>query len=224
MPTASTPQAEAERRSKISAALKGVPKGPRRPWNAEARARKSQSVRDYWADLTPEQKEEVGSKISGSLMEPTIARERGQKVCRKCRQSLSTEAFPKDSRNRDGSSGRCRQCLTEASQQWALQHPETIRAYRHNRYNIQFQELWTKQEGLCALCGGAMLLTGKGSKSVVIDHDHTCCPGNRASCCGSCVRGLLHSKCNLLLGLVEHNQPLLKQAQAYLARSTGRLS
>lgn len=223
MPAASTLQAEAERRSKISAALKGVPKGPRLPWNAEARARKAQSTRDRWAALGSEQKEELCSKISAARMAATVAEDAGTKVCRKCRQSLPTEAFPEDARNRDGLFGRCRQCLKEASQEWASEHPEAIHRYRRNRYNVQFQDLWAKQKGLCALCGDPMVLTGKGAKSVVIDHDHACCPGSRGRSCGSCVRGLLHSKCNMLLGVVENNRDLLKAAEQYLVRSGGAL-
>lgn len=40
-----------------------------------------------------------------------------------------------------------------------------------------------------------------GSTGAVIDHDHACCTGQHS--CGRCIRGLLHGRCNLVVGQVE---------------------
>jgi hypothetical protein len=40
-----------------------------------------------------------------------------------------------------------------------------------------------------------------------VDHDHKCCAGRRS--CGKCVRGLLCSRCNTVLGLLEEDPNLL---------------
>lgn len=69
---------------------------------------------------------------------------------------------------------------------------------------------------LCAVCGEPMLPKGKDALSVVVDHDHGCCPPNRS--CGHCVRGLIHQRCNSILGSSEDNLKLLDAAIAYLKR------
>ena len=53
---------------------------------------------------------------------------------------------------------------------------------------------------------------------IFIDHDHACCPDEKASC-GKCVRGLLSLSCNTTLGLIERK---LEMAQAYLHDPPGQ--
>lgn len=65
--------------------------------------------------------------------------------------------------------------------------------------------LWNAQDGRCYLCSGEMekpdgpRSVGIGSATVVIDHDHSCCPPNKT--CRICRRGLAHSLCNQTIGL-----------------------
>ena len=49
---------------------------------------------------------------------------------------------------------------------------------------------------------------------ICVDHDHSCCPDEKASC-GRCVRGLLCLACNTALGHIERKYEL---ARTYLAR------
>lgn len=49
-----------------------------------------------------------------------------------------------------------------------------------------------------------------------IDHDHTCCPPGRMGC-KLCVRGLLCSRCNFALGLMDDDTAKLQAAIDYLA-------
>ena len=65
-------------------------------------------------------------------------------------------------------------------------------AWRFNIGPLQMVELLS--DWRCGICGGT---TGRPS----IDHDHSCCPGNNS--CGKCIRGVLCSACNILLGKYE---------------------
>jgi hypothetical protein len=66
----------------------------------------------------------------------------------------------------------------------------------------------------------------------VVDHDHACCPplfrrdrkrpddGLRRGTCGKCTRGLMHTRCNFLVGVVEANPDVIQPTgwvQKYLA-------
>lgn len=74
----------------------------------------------------------------------------------------------------------------------------------------QYEAMEAAQGGVCAICGGLNL----NGRRLSIDHDHSCCPGNRS--CGECVRGLLCSKCNFILGNADDNAERLRAAASYL--------
>lgn len=76
----------------------------------------------------------------------------------------------------------------------------------HARYGLtpfQFYALWQNQKGRCKLCGMQGVLPAKWDKAtkLVVDHDHSCCPGRET--CGKCIRGLICDTCNLILGHYE---------------------
>jgi recombination endonuclease VII len=78
----------------------------------------------------------------------------------------------------------------------------TYRRYRLKyRFNLTVEDvirMLKKQKNRCKLCRRVFGV-------FVIDHDHGCCPtprnGNRKSC-GKCVRGLLCTPCNAMLGQI----------------------
>lgn len=65
-------------------------------------------------------------------------------------------------------------------------------------------ELIKKQKGFCP-CGRRLCK----KYGVCIDHDHQCCLGSKT--CGKCIRGVLCSRCNLVLGLLYEDERLLPQ-------------
>ena len=79
----------------------------------------------------------------------------------------------------------------------------------------------------CEICGLDLrqLRTdsrGRSRYSYAVDHDHSCCPGNKS--CGKCLGGLLCQKCNVALGYLGDDPKRVMAAARYLARSrTGSL-
>lgn len=63
----------------------------------------------------------------------------------------------------------------------------------------------------CESCGDA-----GNADSLVIDHDHSCCPGERS--CASCVRGLLCNGCNSALGMLRDSRSRAEALAAYAGR------
>lgn len=85
--------------------------------------------------------------------------------------------------------------------------------YLKKTYNItpeQYWALYEAQGGLCALCRRA---SGK-TKKLAVDHDHACCPGPTS--CGRCVRGLLCSADNKILGHARDERLFFMRAWLYL--------
>jgi len=86
--------------------------------------------------------------------------------------------------------------------------------FAHKRWRWQYRisredvnRLLQSQAGRCACCGEPLVY-------MTIDHDHACCPGDRA--CGACVRGLLCRRCNTLLGMAGDSVRVLSNALSYL--------
>jgi hypothetical protein len=74
-----------------------------------------------------------------------------------------------------------------------------------------YARLLKEQDGHCATCP---CTPEENGKALAVDHDHNCCPGKRS--CGKCIRGLLCTRCNKVLGLVYDDQNLVQQLLNYL--------
>lgn len=137
----------------------------------------------------------------------------GPWVCFQCKEILPLSEFPTYAN--DGHV--CHRCLR-------LSRVE--RTYGISRE--QFLELFEAQEGKCARCRKeewrAHPKTGR-VYDLSVDHDHSCCPGKKS--CGKCVRGLLCSRCNNMLGHFEASaldsgeslESFLEGLLAYIERS-----
>lgn len=73
-----------------------------------------------------------------------------------------------------------------------------------------YAALYAAQGGKCALCQRA---NGR-TKRLAVDHDHACCKGPTS--CGRCVRGLLCSLCNGLLGHMRDDIAFAVRVAEYL--------
>lgn len=150
-----------------------------------------------------------------------------KKRCTKCKEPKELEEFYRHKARRDGRSGWCKVCskaykrenlekATAISRKWRKENPEKFRNTRLKRdYGITFDE-YTKmlaaQKNCCAICGEAW---GEGQCQPCVDHDHS--KDGRKS-----VRGIIHGKCNLLLGYAEKHEELFGKINQYLERHSAR--
>ena len=74
----------------------------------------------------------------------------------------------------------------------------------------QYEQVKDLQGGRCAICQAA---TG-AAKALAVDHDHRHCPSG--SGCPECIRGLLCSTCNKMLGFARDNPAVFRRASEYL--------
>lgn len=145
------------------------------------------------------------------------------KKCNKCLVTKDTSDFAK--RNKNGKTGlqsKCKQCNREYRQSRKDLEKEYRREYRKRKpvngrakmlkysYGLtleDYNDLLIKQNGVCAICKKEVDL-------LVVDHNHSCCPGPRS--CSKCIRGLLCKGCNLGIGYFKDNNEYLKNAVEYL--------
>lgn len=131
-----------------------------------------------------------------------------------------------------GKNYRCKPCFNAKQRAWRAENPTRVRSYQkkwddNNRearktarlkrlYGMtqdQFDALLERQDG-CAICHTQ---TPGGRGTWHVDHDHSCCPGEKS--CGSCVRGLLCSSCNQGIGLFRDDPSIIESALRYLERA-----
>ncbi len=122
----------------------------------------------------------------------------GMKICRKCKQEKPVVDFKFFSGAHDGLSSWCREC--HRVERWLREFGITPARYAEMAVNG------------CNICGS--MTSGSGKEVFPIDHDRSCCPGDRS--CGKCVRGVLCSPCNTSLGGFRDNPTLLYNAITYL--------
>lgn len=139
------------------------------------------------------------------------------KECTKCSIVKPISEFFRDSQKSDGHYSSCKTCCKSPSKirsaRWRKNQPDKWRSvFRSSalkrRYGItieEFESLWDKQQGLCAICHNPA--AGKGSMSILgVDHDHK--TGK--------VRGLLCWRCNQGLGYFKDDIKRLQSAIQYL--------
>lgn len=84
---------------------------------------------------------------------------------------------------------------------WREQRPNYWRAYAYGLPETVLEEL---------LSMGCFYPSCDTGAKLHIDHDHECCAGNGS--CGKCVRGVLCSRHNLLLGSIEADKEFTQWA------------
>ena len=141
-----------------------------------------------------------------------------EKRCSMCRKILPLTEFWRNKSAKDGLQNSCKTCHGASTRRSLAKHDITERN-RWVRYRIKpetFNKLFAGQGSKCALCGATE--SGSRGNSWNVDHDHSCCPGDKT--CGKCIRGIICSRCNTRLGWLEglSGKEWLKNVGAYLAR------
>lgn len=160
------------------------------------------------------------------------------KVCRECEQEKPVGKFTVASDYADGRKPVCNECLgntrrpkdrkkykddpeyrkkvLENCKDNYIRHADYTKIYsRQYRYGIsedEYQKMLGDQGGVCAVCGAED--PGCTGRSWAVDHDHSCCSGNRT--CGKCNRGILCQPCNAALGMAKDNPDILRKLAEYL--------
>lgn len=144
-----------------------------------------------------------------------------------CKNNHNTFICGRDSKN------QCRDCVKEIASKWRLEHPaqanEITKRWRKNNpkklkiaylkkyFNITlefYNELLKKQQNKCAGCSRPR---SDFDRDFAVDHDHKCCSGE--ICCGKCIRGLLCSDCNRILGKIKDNSFTLRNLADYIDKA-----
>ena len=144
----------------------------------------------------------------------------GKKQCTACREFKTVDVFHKNSASPTGLHPWCKPCRNKSKMARYMRDParvierQTWRTLRH-RYGVgqeEYEAMFKAQNGCCAICDEA-----QPSRRLSVDHDHSCCPGDKKTC-GQCVRQLLCAKCNSLLGPPNDDPQRLRKAIAYLRK------
>lgn len=109
----------------------------------------------------------------------------------------------------------CVECAARKGAEYYAKSGRFLAADRHrrNKYGLsplQFREMITTQQGLCAICRSTLVEGSLSGAGLVVDHSHT----------SGAVRGLLCNHCNRGLGLFADDPERLLAAATYLKETT----
>ena len=122
--------------------------------------------------------------------------------CIRCEEWLPLESFSPHSGGRNGLNAACKPC-------------EVARiSFSKHGLTVQDKQLTIATIDGCAICGR----TDPSKKGWVVDHDHSCCPGDAS--CPSCRRGVLCQWCNGALGYAFDSPTILRRMADYLELGT----
>ena len=124
------------------------------------------------------------------------------KCCLKCRTMKPADSFGLQPRSPDGLQANCRACECERMQR------------RRHGLNSSEKAVIATAQGGCLICQRPE----PGAKGWVVDHDRSCCPGDKS--CAKCRRGVLCQWCNSMLGYSIDNPATLRAAADYLEQQT----
>ncbi len=112
----------------------------------------------------------------------------------------------------DSSHAECVSCGVDKKYRTQSYCIVCLQCRRHNITREDLENVLLSQFYRCGVCLKEI------EEEYQIDHDHRCCTG--AYSCGSCVRGIIHSRCNTAMGNFDDDPKRLRQAADYIERFT----
>ena len=133
-------------------------------------------------------------------------------VCSGCKECLPEESFSKNRSNSRGLQYYCIPCRRSMdSARWATKSTKEKRdIWLKRTYGItsdDYDRLFEEQGEICAICSAT---SPNGDGVFHVDHDHV--TGD--------VRGILCSRSNMAIGLMDDSERILQNAIAYLREAT----
>ena len=129
-----------------------------------------------------------------------------EKVCTRCRRTVSIGQFSVDRKTRDGLALWCKDCRSAHYKIYREASPERYQGYQLKKlYGLtleRYAEMLSNQRGACAVCGGVNAC----GYVLGVDHDHK----------SGQIRGLLCGNCNNGIGRFNHDVGRLLAAARYL--------
>lgn len=150
-----------------------------------------------------------------------------EKSCGKCKVMKPFNEFHNNKNSNDGKASRCKECTKsywneyykdngqkyrDRTKKWRLDNPaafldQSIRQSYKDFSLKQYNEMFEKQNGVCAICKGKETRNRDGVVyRLHIDHDHE----------SGTVRGLLCHHCNAGIGHFRDNVEFMLEAIQYL--------
>lgn len=135
------------------------------------------------------------------------------KTCIDCDKTLPLDSFWCDKTHSDGHQSNCISCARKKNKEyWATEHGKRThhKASIRRKYGMDINDwdaMFVKQNGICAICGNPESRTYKGNPvRLAVDHDHK--TGE--------IRQLLCYRCNSVIGFVDDDIDLLRKIESYL--------
>jgi hypothetical protein len=163
---------------------------------------RKQYMKDWWAS-SPERRSRYNNEFlqrrKRAFEDGTIKRV-SEKRCSICKTVKSADKFYLSNTNKNGLHGWCKPCSDQRT-------VENGRKRLHGLTPAEYQEMYVRQDGRCAIC--SVTEPRAGRKSFCVDHDH----GTGK------VRGLLCTRCNTMIGNARDDVAILRAAIAFLEGS-----
>lgn len=135
-----------------------------------------------------------------------ILEEAGERECKTCKQTKPLSEFNK---NRNAYFAHCKPCAAlNAIARETKKYGGTRWQGIYQRYGLtkaQWEDMYATQLGLCAIC--------RKREASAVDHCHE----------SKKVRGLLCNPCNMILGILEADPPIVERFARYLKRYNGAM-
>jgi hypothetical protein len=137
-----------------------------------------------------------------------------EKICKRCKEPKPLQDFYAHPQTKDNLCIYCKACY---SLYYKANKPKLLvnrrEAWLKRAYNLSLEEqkaMFVEQDGCCAICETPIFYDKKFGKRINTDHNHT--TGK--------VRGLLCTRCNTFVGMLEIPSLLFK-ARMYLQEADG---